>query len=129
VGIRYLIKERFHLPRRSEGHKNPSNSTACKCPHMRNVSWRKDRITGFEEESILKQIQEQLWEFPVEVTKTDRSAVAIAYLSSLNQVFDLHEKHIASFENRVPLSVWLVIFSVSSIAVFTRGLMLGDVSG
>jgi hypothetical protein len=72
-----------------------------------------------------KQIQEQLWKGLVEITKTDRSAVAAAYLSSLNQVIDLYEKRIASFENRVPVSVWLLIFSVSTIAVFTRGLTLG----
>jgi hypothetical protein len=45
-------------------------------------------------------------------------------MSSLNQVIDLYEKRIASLENRVPISVWLLIFSVSAIAVFTRGLTL-----
>jgi hypothetical protein len=73
----------------------------------------------------VKQIQERLWEGSVEITKIDRSAVAAAYLSSLNQIIDLHEKRVASFENRVPISVWLLIFSVSTIAVFTRGLTLG----
>jgi hypothetical protein len=71
-----------------------------------------------------KQIQGQLWEGAVEITKTDRSAIAAAYLSSLNQVIDLYEKRIASAENRIPFSVWLLIFSVSVIAVFTRGLTL-----
>jgi hypothetical protein len=70
-------------------------------------------------------IQERLWDGVVEITRTDRSAVAAAYLSSLNQVIDLHEKRIASSENRIPISVWLLIFSVSAIAVFTRGLTLG----
>ncbi len=74
---------------------------------------------------LVKQIQERLWYRSVEITKTDRSAVAAAYLSSLNQLIDLHEKRVASFENRVPTSVWLLIFSVSAIAVFTRGLTLG----
>jgi hypothetical protein len=72
----------------------------------------------------VKQIQERLWKGLVEITKTDRSAVTAAYLSSLNQIIDLHDKRLASFENRIPISVWLLIFSVSSIAVFTRGLTL-----
>jgi hypothetical protein len=70
------------------------------------------------------EIQKRLWEGIVEITKTDRSAVAAAYLSSLNQVIDLYEKRIASLESRVPISVWLLIFSVSVIAVFTGGLTL-----
>jgi len=72
----------------------------------------------------VKQIQEQLWQGSVDATKTDRSAVAGAYLSALTQVIDLHEKRVASFENRVPLSVWFLIFAVSAIAVFNRGLTL-----
>jgi len=72
----------------------------------------------------VKQLQEQLWQGSVDATKTDRSAVANAYVSALTQVIDLHEKRVASFENRVPLSVWLLIFAVSAIAVFNRGLTL-----
>ena len=72
----------------------------------------------------VKILQEQLWQSSVDITKTDRSAISNAYLTSLTQVIDLHEKRVASFENRVPLSVWLLIFAVSAIAVFNRGLTL-----
>jgi hypothetical protein len=69
-----------------------------------------------------KQIQERLWEGVVEITKTDRTAVSAAYMSSLNQLIDLHEKRVSSLENRIPSSIWLLIFCVSTIAVFSRGL-------
>jgi hypothetical protein len=84
-----------------------------------------DSSRAAEADHRVKQIGDQLWESAVEITKTDRSAVAAAYLSSLNTVIDLHEKRVGSFENRVPTSVWLLIFLVSVIAVFTRGLTLG----
>jgi hypothetical protein len=71
-----------------------------------------------------KQIQERLWEGVVEITKTDRSAVSAAYMNSLNEVIDLHEKRISAAENRIPVSVWLLIFFVSTIATFSRGLTL-----
>lgn len=71
-----------------------------------------------------KQIQERLWEGVVEITKTDRSAVSAAYMNSLNEVIDLHEKRISSLENRIPSSIWLLIFCVSTIAIFSRGLTL-----
>jgi hypothetical protein len=71
-----------------------------------------------------KRIQEQLWEDVIELTKSERSAISAAYMNSLNQVIDLHEERLSSFENRIPRSVWLLIFSVSLIALFTRGLTL-----
>jgi hypothetical protein len=71
-----------------------------------------------------KRIQGQLWESVIEVTKSDRSAISVAYMNSLNQTIDLYEMRLSSFENRVPRSVWLLIFSVSLIALFTRGLTL-----
>ncbi len=85
-----------------------------------------DSTRAAESDRRAKEIQKRLWEGLVVITRTDRSAVAVAYLSSLNQVIDLHEKRIASTENRLPITVWLLIFSVSAIAVFTRGLTLGS---
>ena len=71
-----------------------------------------------------KGIQKQLWEGVTQVTKDDRSAISASYMSSLNQTIDLHEKRLSSLENRIPRPVWLLIFSVSIIAAFARGLTL-----
>jgi hypothetical protein len=71
-----------------------------------------------------KQIQEGLWEGVVEITETDRTAVSAAYMNSLNEVIDLHEKRISALENRIPVSIWLLIFCVSTIAIFSRGLTM-----
>ena len=81
-----------------------------------------DRLTQASERA--KEIQKQLWEGLMEVTKNDRSAISASYMSSLNQTIDLHEKRLSSLENRIPRSVWLLIFSVSIIAAFARGLTL-----
>lgn len=72
------------------------------------------------------QIQEQLWEDTIQVTNADRSPITALYMNSLNEMIDLHEKRTSSLENRIPRSVWLLIFSVSAIAVFTRGLTLAS---
>ena len=81
-----------------------------------------DRLTQASEQA--KEIQKQLWEGLTEVTKNDRSAISASYMSSLNQTIDLHEKRLSSLENRIPRPVWLLIFSVSVIAAFARGLTL-----
>ena len=81
-----------------------------------------DRRTKASERA--KQIQQQLWDGVMEVAKSDRSAITASYMSSLNQTIDLHEKRLSALENRIPRSVWLLIFSVSIIATFARGLTL-----
>jgi hypothetical protein len=71
-----------------------------------------------------KHIQAQLWAEAVAVAQTDRSAIMATYVSSLNKTMDLHDKRIAALENRIPVSIWLLILSVSVIAIFSRGLTL-----
>jgi hypothetical protein len=68
-----------------------------------------------------KHLQENLWLDAVTVAQNDRSAITAVYVNSLNETIDLHEKRVAAFENRIPQPVWLLIISVSLIAVFTRG--------
>jgi hypothetical protein len=77
-----------------------------------------------EAASRSKHIQAQLWADAVAVGQTDRTAIAATYIDSLNETIDLHDKRIAALENRIPISIWLLILSVSVIAIFTRGLTL-----
>jgi hypothetical protein len=69
-------------------------------------------------------IQEQLWDDMLAISQTDRSFIATAYLTSLKEVIDLHDKRIASQENRIPHPIWLLILCVSLIAAFTRGVTI-----
>lgn len=71
--------------------------------------------------SRAKRLQQDLWLDAVTVAQNDRTAVTAVYINSLNETIDLHEKRVAAFENRVPPPIWLLIISVSLIAVFTRG--------
>lgn len=71
-----------------------------------------------------KRIQTELWGEVLVFSQSDRSAIAATYINTLNQTIDLHDKRIASMENRIPLSIWLLICSVALIAVFARGLTL-----
>jgi hypothetical protein len=69
-------------------------------------------------------LHEDLWNDASTVAQQDRTAVISLYLNSLNETIDLHEKRVAAFENRVPQPVWVLVISVSLIAVFTRGATL-----
>jgi Protein of unknown function (DUF4239) len=71
-----------------------------------------------------KHIQAQLWAGAVAVAQTDRTTITATYVDSLSETIDLHDKRVAALENRIPLSIWFLILSVSVIAIFTRGLTL-----
>ena len=71
-----------------------------------------------------KHIQAQLWADAVVVAQTDRTGVMATYVNALNETIDLHDKRIAALENRIPISIWFLILSVSVIAIFSRGLTL-----
>ena len=71
-----------------------------------------------------KHIQAQLWADAVAVAQTDRTSITSTYINSLNETIDLHDHRIAALENRIPVSIWFLILSVSVIASFSRGLTL-----
>ena len=71
-----------------------------------------------------KHIQQELWRDAAAVAQSDRTAITAAYINSLNEMIDLHEKRVAAFENRIPPPIWLMIAAVSVIAVFSRGMTL-----
>ena len=71
-----------------------------------------------------KHIQEELWSDASAVAQSDRTAITAAYINSLNEMIDLHERRVAAFENRIPPPIWLLIAAISVIAVFSRGMTL-----
>jgi hypothetical protein len=71
-----------------------------------------------------KRVQAQLWADAAVVAQTDRTGIMATYINSLNETIDLHDKRIAALENRIPVSIWFLILSVSVIAIFSRGLTL-----
>jgi Protein of unknown function (DUF4239) len=71
-----------------------------------------------------KHLQEELWLDATAAAESDRTAITNSYLNALTETIDLHEKRVASFENRFPMPIWVLIIFVSLVAVFTRGATL-----
>jgi hypothetical protein len=69
-------------------------------------------------------LQQELWKNIVAVSQSDRTPMAVACMNSLNEVIDIDGERLAALENRIPPTVWMLIFVVALIAVFTRGLTL-----
>jgi len=71
-----------------------------------------------------KALQEQLWQQVIAVTRDNENAVMASYMQAANDVFDVADKRLATFEKRVPKTVWLIIFVVGAFQSFVTGLSL-----
>jgi hypothetical protein len=71
-----------------------------------------------------KALQRQLWQEMVAITQQSPTPVVVKYLEALNEMIDVAEKRLAAFENRVPKTVWLIIFLVAVFQSFATGFSL-----
>jgi len=71
-----------------------------------------------------KALQAQLWQQIVSVTQQSQTAVITAYMQTLNDAIDVSQKRLASFENRIPKSVWMIIVAVAVFQGFVAGFSL-----
>lgn len=73
-----------------------------------------------------EELQNLLWGTAVKFGKEHQSPIAALYINSLNEVIDMHAKRITlELHSRVPLSVWLVLFAVSALAMLSVGFYFG----
>src|SRR5687767_5790087 len=73
------------------------------------------------------EIHQQLWTEAVAAAAHDpRSVPAGLFVESLNDVIDLHSARVmAAVRRRMPLPVWVVLFSIELLAFFTIGYQAG----
>jgi Protein of unknown function (DUF4239) len=83
-----------------------------------------DRPALDRETQQTKALQRQLWQEVVAATQQNPTVIVVAYLKALNAMIDVAEKRLAAFENRVPTTVWLIIFLVAVSQSFTMGFSL-----
>jgi hypothetical protein len=86
---------------------------------------RDSGIVGPEQSlQATKDLQAQLWQQIVAVSQTSQTAVVATYILTLNDTIDVSAKQLASFENRVPKSVWIIITIVAIFQSFAAGFSL-----
>lgn len=91
---------------------------------------RLEAMRGAPIEGVLRRsekIHQQLWKEAVVAADHDpRSVPTGLFIQSLNEVIDLHAARVmASLRNRMPLPVWIVLFSVGLLSFFTMGYQAG----
>jgi hypothetical protein len=69
-------------------------------------------------------LQEQIWQQVIAVTRDNENPVMASYMQSANNMFDVANRRLATFEKRVPKTVWLIIFVVAAFQSFLTGYSL-----
>jgi uncharacterized membrane protein len=66
-----------------------------------------------------------IWSHAAALAREDPNPVISVFLQTLNEMIDLHAKRLAAFRNRVPLSIYGVLFIVSAITLGLVGNYFG----
>jgi len=67
-------------------------------------------------------LHRQLWSQAVAAAQKERSPMTSLFMSSLNDVFALHEKRItAALYNRIPAGIWIGLYVLLSLAMSVMG--------
>jgi hypothetical protein len=83
-----------------------------------------DRPSLDRETERTKALQRQLWGQITAVKQENETPVVQLYLRPLTGMIEVAEKRLAAFENRVPMTVWLIIFIVAVFQSFAIGFSL-----
>jgi hypothetical protein len=73
-----------------------------------------------------KTLQAVLWSQAAALARESHDPITSLFLQSLNEMIDLHTKRLAAFQNRVPLTIYLVLLIISVVALFLTGAYFGS---
>ena len=78
-----------------------------------------------EVDNRTKQLQSLIWSHAAALARESPNPVVSVFLQTLNEMIDFHGKRMAAFRNRVPFSIYLVLFVVSAITLWLVGYYFG----
>ncbi|HUR39268.1 MAG TPA: hypothetical protein VM222_07230 [Planctomycetota bacterium] len=66
-------------------------------------------------------LQAELWAIAKDETRSRPILSSSMFVTALNELYDLTEKRVSALENKVPFSVWIVLYIVASLAAGSLG--------
>ncbi|MGB7573097.1 MAG: hypothetical protein WBN53_04490 [Thermodesulfobacteriota bacterium] len=76
-------------------------------------------------DNLTKQLHSLIWLHAAALARESPNPIVSVFLQSLNEMIDLQTKRLAAFRNRVPFSIYLVLFIVSAITLCLVGYYFG----
>jgi hypothetical protein len=77
------------------------------------------RLEEFQEQS--KRLQNQMWQQATAAAQVSPTPITSMFIQSLNEMIDLSEKRLASVENRIPITVWIMLVLIGLLTGLTDG--------
>jgi hypothetical protein len=78
-----------------------------------------------EADNRSKRLHSLIWSHAAALARENPNPITSIFLQTLNEMIDLHSKRLAAFRNRVPFSIYLVLFVVSIITLWLVGYYFG----
>ena len=71
------------------------------------------------------ELQSELWKEANIVAGQNPNPVTALFISSLNDTIDMSEKRLSGVENRIPVSIWIMLLAISMLTCMTVGYSAG----
>jgi hypothetical protein len=123
IGTTYLRAKTLPEPRSSEIQLLLRQYTALRVEIAGMADDAPEKIRGIDNRT--KKLHGLLWSHAAALARESPSPVIAVFLQTLNEMIDLHTKRLAEFRNRVPFSIYLVLFIVSTITLGLVGNYFG----
>jgi hypothetical protein len=68
-----------------------------------------------------KGLQSALWEKAAEAARVAPTPITGLFISSLNETIDLSEKRLTALQNRIPITIWLMLTLIALLTCLTFG--------
>ncbi len=123
IGTTYLRAKALPEPRSSQIQELLRQYTALRVETASMTDYTSEKIREADNRS--KQLQSLIWSHAAALARESPNPIISVFLQSLNEMIDLHTKRLAAFRNRVPFSIYLVLFVVSIIILWLVGYYFG----
>jgi hypothetical protein len=124
IGTTYLRAKTLPEPRSSEIQELLRQYTALRVEVTSTKAPGPEKIREWDNRA--KQLHGLLWVPAAALARESPTPVVSIFLVTLNEMIDLHTKRLAAFRNRVPSSIYLVLFVVSTILLWLVGHYFGS---
>jgi hypothetical protein len=124
IGTNYLRAKTLPEPRSSEIQELLRQYTALRVEIAGMADDDPEKIRGIDNRT--KELHGLIWSHGVALSRENPNPVISIFLQTLNEMIDLHSKRLAAFRNRVPFSIYLVLFLVSAITLWLVGYYFGS---
>ena len=124
IGTTYLRAKTLPEPRSSEIQELLRQYTALRVEIALMADDAPEKIRGMDNRT--KELHGLLWSHAAALARETPGPIIALFLVTLNEMIDLHSKRMAAFRNRVPFSIYLVLFGVSAITLWLVGTYFGS---